>query len=186
MKEYLIDDRIFNEKFSCDLSACKGACCVTPGTLGAPVTEEELKVIESLTEKVLNLLEPDKQNVILQHGIYDKEGGKYYLSTLNANDCVFSYYDVGIAKCIFQKLYSENKIDFKKPLSCDLFPIRISKLFSLKDGEKYYMRYEKCAECIPAVKKGNEENITIFEYCNDALKRIMTDEELKRFKNGNT
>lgn len=180
VKDFIFEDRIFQDKFTCDLDKCKGVCCTVPGTLGAPVHKEELKVIESLMEKVLSLLSEDKQRVIITEGFYEKWANEYYLNTLEGNDCVFSYYENDIAKCIFQKLYNENAISFKKPLSCELFPIRMSKIHSVTNFRgKWFLRYEECVQCKPAVIKGNTEDISIFEYCKEALKRIMEEEDIE-------
>lgn len=181
-RDILFEDKIFTEKFSCNLNECKGICCILPGALGAPVQEDELKVIESVVEKVLNLLDDNKRNVIQKNGFYENTGGRLYINTYNRNDCVFSFYDDGIALCAFQKLYNEKIIDFKKPISCDLFPIRISKSNRLFGKEKWFMRYEQYSICRSAVTKGKEDNVTVFEFCTDALKRIMSDEEIESFK----
>lgn len=161
--EYLFDDRIFNNKFSCDLDKCKGACCTVKGTLGAPIDETEIPIIEKNKFFTYKYLSDENIRVIEKEGFYIKYNEKYYLNNINDADCVFSYYENEIAKCSFQKSYNDGKINFKKPISCELFPIRI-----INDNE---LRYEKVSSCSDAIILGEEKNITIFEYLKDALIR---------------
>ena len=160
-----IDDRIFELKFSCDVAKCKGACCTIEGTLGAPLKREELKEIKENIEAAKKYLTEVNRNVIEKEGYYVEYEGKLWMNNVNDNDCVFSYYEGDIAKCSFQKAYNNGEISFKKPISCELFPIRVY-------GENSTdLMYEKSYFCEDALEKGKEENITIFEYVGDAIKR---------------
>jgi hypothetical protein len=82
-------------------------------------------------------------------------------------ECVFVYYEDDIARCGIEKAYNNDKTDFKKPISCHLFPIRIS------DFGGDVLRFEKIDECKPALEKGVEENITIAEFCEEPLQRYF-------------
>ena len=141
MEKYIIDDRIFNVKFSCDVGKCRGACCTLKGAGGAPILDEEVKII--------------KKNIDIV---------KKYLH-VNDEECVFSFYEEGIAKCSFQKAFYNEESDFKKPISCHLFPVRISGI------KRNILKYEEINECLDALEKGEEENISVFEFAKDSLIR---------------
>ena len=85
--------------------------------------------------------------------------------SINKKECVFVYFEKGIAKCAIEKAFLNGEISFRKPVSCQLFPIRITKF----GGD--VLRYEKFNECAPALDKGNKENIKIVEFCQESLKR---------------
>jgi hypothetical protein len=98
---------------------------------------------------------------------------------VNNRACVFVYYDGDIAKCGIEKAYREGKVDFIKPVSCHLFPIRIT------DFGGPVVRYEKFSECKPARKLGEKTNLTVAEFCSDALKRIFGSQWVTKLKKYN-
>lgn len=160
-----IDERIYSTKFFCNLGKCKGACCTVKGTLGAPLKKEELVALNKHKYAVFKYLAPKNVKIIKQEGCYIEHEGKYWMNTVNDNDCVFSYYEDDIAKCSFQKAYNNNEIDFKKPISCELFPIRVG-------GNNYNeLRYEKSYFCDDALEFGVEKNLVIYEFVKDAIIR---------------
>lgn len=163
LDKYIIDDRIFSTKFFCDLDKCKGACCTLKGTVGAPVLKEETDKIYRILPKISKYLTKKNLDVIENEGIFIKGKKEYNLNTVDGDDCVFSIYEEGIAKCAIQKAYNEGEVDFRKPISCYLFPIRVS-------GEKRnVLRYEYMYECNDALDLGKEKNISIFEFARDAI-----------------
>jgi len=175
-----LDDRIFELKFSCDLSVCKGACCTVEGTLGAPLKKEELSEIEKNIETAKKYLTAENREVIEKEGYYVEYEGKLWMNNVNDNDCVFSYYEGDIAKCSFQKAYNNGEINFKKPISCELFPIRVY-------GENCNdLRYEKSYFCEEALENGKVNNKTIFEFVKDAIVRAFGvefyNENIKKIK----
>ena len=165
LNKYMIDDRIFTVKFSCDLQLCKGTCCTIKGTVGAPLLQEEMKKIESILEIVKENLEDINCNWIDENGFYEKDGNEYSLKGINNDDCVFSYYDNGIAKCAFQKAYYERRTDFMKPISCHLFPIRIN------GKKRNILKYEKINECNDALDKGLLEDVPVMKFVKDGIIR---------------
>ncbi|MCX7833934.1 MAG: DUF3109 family protein [Ignavibacteria bacterium] len=181
-KEYVKIDNVYVDKqilktfFCCDLSRCKGFCCVIKGTLGPPVSQEEVELIEKIIPVILEYFEKPKLEYLYSNGFYDNFGGNLYLKTLYGDDCIFSYYESDIAKCIFQKAFSERKIDFKKPISCDLFPIRIYR------GENTSLRYEKIETCNSAVEKGNKEKTRLVDFVSEALERVFGMEFVNQIK----
>jgi hypothetical protein len=167
LDKYIIDDRIFDVKFSCDLNMCKGACCTIQGTDGAPLLEKEIPIMKHLLPKVEKYLPEKHLDVIKREGFYYRHDNDFAVSTYNDNECVFSFYDgKGIAKCAFQTAYFAGEIEFKKPISCYLFPIRVY------GKKRNIMRYEKITECNDALDKGVTEDKTVFEF----LKQPIIDE----------
>lgn len=165
LNKYMIDDRIFSVKFSCDLQLCKGACCTIKGTVGAPLLKEEIKKIESILDIVKENLAVVNCSWIDEYGFYEKDGSEYTLIGINNDDCVFSYYDNEVAKCAFQKVYYESRTDFVKPISCHLFPIRIN------GKKRNILKYEKISECNDALDKGLLEGIPVMKYVKDGIIR---------------
>ena len=47
----LVSAEILTESFCCDLSKCKGICCIE-GDAGAPITFEELALLEDNLEAI--------------------------------------------------------------------------------------------------------------------------------------
>ncbi|MCX6166329.1 MAG: DUF3109 family protein, partial [Ignavibacteriae bacterium] len=165
--KYFFDDRIFSTNFVCDISLCKGGCCTIRSQYGAPLKEEEIEIIKCILEKIEKYISIRNLNVIKKRDFYFRDGEKIYLNNVNDEDCVFSYITEGIAKCAFEKAYEFGEIDFKKPISCELFPIRVY------GDEKNVLRFEKMNECEDAVINGNEKKIRVVEFVKDALERAF-------------
>jgi hypothetical protein len=169
-KKYFIDDRIFKVKFSCDIEKCKGECCTMKGAIGAPVLGTEIQIINDLLEIILKYIPEKNKEIIANEGFYKVIDEKLSLNNVGERECVFSYFESGKARCAFQQAFYRNEIEFKKPISCELFPIRIS-------GEyEDTLRYEKFYECEEALIKGKYEDISIFEFVKDAI--------IRKFGNG--
>jgi hypothetical protein len=163
--KYFIDDRIFSTKFFCNLSQCKGGCCTIRSSYGAPLREEEIEIINGVIEIVKKYLSEKSIDILNGKGFFFKEGEKIYLNNVNDEDCVFSYITDGIAGCSFEKAYKSGEINFKKPISCELFPIRVY------GDESNILRFEKMTECDDALEYGKEKNTNVFEFVKEAIER---------------
>ncbi len=161
----VVRDEIHSQKFICDLEECKGACCTIESEFGAPLLEEEIPLIEENYAEVEKYLPENHKEAINTNGFYEEKYGELVIRSVNNKACVFVYYENDIAKCSLEKAYSDGKSSFKKPISCHLFPIRIS------DFGGDVLRYEKANECIYAEKKGDEENTYVYEFCKEPLTR---------------
>jgi hypothetical protein len=186
--KYKIDNDIFCIKFKCNLENCKGKCCTLEGTLGAPLLESEIKLVEETIPEIIDLLPEKNKKVLYTSGFYVKIGNRLYLNNVNDNECVFSYISNGIARCVFQTAYEQGKIGFKKPISCELFPIRVS------DGLITELRYEEREECVSALEEGNKEGVDLLEFLksgiirrfgNDFYNKLLQSQKNKKFNNGN-
>lgn len=165
MNKFIIDDRLFTVKFSCDLNKCKGACCTLKGAGGAPLLDEEVSIIKRNLKKTEKYLSEDHIEYLNENGFLDGSINDYSINSVNDKECIFAFYENGIANCSFQKAYMEGESDFIKPISCHLFPVRIQGL------KRNIMRYEAIYECEDALEKGETENITVFEFAKDSLIR---------------
>jgi len=198
--DVLLSSEILTEKFCCDLSVCKGACCVE-GDAGAPVTLDEIAEIEDCLDEVWHDLSASAQSVIDKQGVaYTDQEGDLVASIVRGKDCVFTYYgDVecsmvngqcSIIKdcclCALEKAYRAGKTRFCKPVSCALYPIREKQL----GGGLVGLNYNRWNVCKMAVAKGVLENTRLYQFLREPLIRrfgeawyqelLDTVDELKR------
>lgn len=158
---------IVEENFICDLSACKGSCCVE-GESGAPLETEEVEILKNLLPIVWDDLSPEAQKWITENDVaYEDYDGEMVTSIINGKDCVFTYYDEkGVCKCTIEKAYKEGKTDFYKPISCHLYPIRLQKY---KDFTA--VNYHRWRVCKAAVALGDREGLRIYQFLKEPLIR---------------
>ena len=173
--DVLLSSEILTEKFCCDLSACKGECCVE-GDAGAPVTMEEVAEIEDCLDTVWGDLSASAQAVIDKQGVaYTDQEGDLVTSIVRGKDCVFTCYDslqlttvnTNCCLCALEKAYRAGKTQFCKPVSCALYPIREKRLGEGLVG----LNYNRWAVCKMAVVKGNQENLRLYQFLRDPLIR---------------
>ena len=177
INDVLVRDEIVEIPFSCDLKKCKGACCTLESELGAPVKKDEIEEIEKILPIVKTYLSQRNIDEIEERGFYETKDDELMITSVNNKDYVFSFYDNSIAKCAIERAFFDGKVTFRKPISCHLFPIRVS------DFSGDVLRYEKFSECTPALEKGKKENITIAEFCKDSLIRLYGENWYKKLMN---
>ena len=164
-----IDDKIisldiFEKHFVCDLNSCKGACCVE-GDSGAPITSEENDLITTLIESIKPYMRSEGIAEINLNGVgvFDKDGD-LTTTLVNNKECAFVTFKEGIAKCSIEHAFLDGKINFKKPISCNLFPIRI------KEYDDFdAINYEKIRICQPACDCGSKLKIPLFTFLKEPL-----------------
>lgn len=162
----IISFDILEKKFVCDLKKCKGACCVH-GDSGAPLEKEEVKILEDLFVHVRPFMRKEGIKSVEEQGssIVDSDGD-YVTPLVNGKECAYVVFEDGIAKCSIEKAYESNVIKFKKPISCHLYPIRITK-YSKFDALNYH-QWEICKH---AVTLGKKKDIPIYIYLKEPLSR---------------
>jgi hypothetical protein len=175
----LISEDLLEKKFVCDLNACKGACCVA-GDSGAPLDKDELTLIDSVLERVKPYMVKKGLAAIKKHGAYVIDGDGDYTTTLVSDgaECAFVFFDeANIAKCAIEKAHSEGLIDWKKPMSCHLYPVRITK-------HKNYdaVNYSKWDVCKPACKCGEKLDVPVYKFLKEPLIRKYGKEWFKQLE----
>ncbi len=164
----LVSSDIITEKFCCDLSKCRGICCVE-GDAGAPVTLDEIAGIEDTLDTVWGDMSAQAQAVVDQQGVaYTDRDGDLVTSIVGGKDCVFTCYDDnGCCLCALERAYRQNRSKFVKPISCALYPIR-EKRFESGMVALNYNRWDVCSD---AVVKGKELNLPVYRFLEAPLVR---------------
>ncbi|MCC7401046.1 MAG: DUF3109 family protein [Chitinophagaceae bacterium] len=168
----LVSDDVIEKKFVCDLDKCKGGCC-EEGDAGAPLSDDELKTITEVFDKVKSYLTGDSVKEIGNKGkyVYHEEFG-WVTPTIGSDQgiCVYGIRDRnGIIKCAFEQAYNDGVIGWKKPVSCHLYPVTVKKG---KPGEYDKVNYEpREILCSPACVLGNKLGIPAYKFVRDALIR---------------
>ena len=163
----LVSLDILEKHFLCDLLQCKGACCIE-GDSGAPLTKEEANKIDEIYPQVQPYLSKKNNDLIKKHGAHfiDKDGD-LVTSLVGNQECVFTYRNKkGILKCGIEKAYFDGKVDFRKPISCHLFPIRITE-YKRFDA----VNYEKLDICKPGRLCGASEKLPLYRFLKEPLIR---------------
>lgn len=158
---------VFQKHFLCNLLACKGACCVE-GDSGAPLTNEEAMLIEIHYPDFEEYLDTDKRNVVEERGysVVDKDG-ELVTPLVNNRECVYTFTDEhGITKCAIEKAFLAGKIDFRKPVSCHLYPIRIKEY---KDFDA--VNYQELDICKPGRECGAKNELPLYVFLKEPLTR---------------
>jgi hypothetical protein len=163
-----VSEELIKEKFVCALDKCKGACCAD-GDAGAPLQEDELAQIEKVFPSVKKYLTPQAIAEIEKVGMYTRdEEFDWVTPDINGGVCVYGYTnEQGIVKCAIEKAYNAGEIDWKKPISCHLFPIRMG-----KKGVFEAMNYEPREDiCAPACANGSALNVPVYKFLQEPITR---------------
>ncbi len=189
IQDKIVSTQIFERKFVCDLNACKGACCIK-GDAGAPLTVEEASIIEDELEHILPYMRQEGVDAVNQTGVfYIDQDNDMGTTLVNNEECAFVFFDEkGITKCAIEKAHSEGKIDFIKPISCHLYPIRVKQF-----NDFTALNYNEWDICEPACACGEKLDVPVYRFLKTPIIRafgetfyeelIVVDEELKKNDN---
>jgi hypothetical protein len=157
---------IFEKEFVCDISKCKGICCIE-GDSGAPYSEDEIPVIEAHLDKILPFLSSENRKVLIKNGIYyiDDEGEKV-TTLINNAECAFVIQENGVLSCGIERAWLQGLVPIPKPISCHLYPIRCRQY---KEFEA--VNYDTWHICKDAVCKGKQEKVPVYKFLKNALIR---------------
>lgn len=169
IQEVIIKKGVLQEKFVCNLEACKGACCVE-GEYGAPLETEEMHKLEEIYPAIKPYLSPAGIAVLEKDGlfIWQDDIKEYGTPLLNGKDCAYLVYKNGIAECGIEHAWKEGVTDFKKPISCHLYPIRLTEN---KMSGFQIMQYDQWDICSEACKLGSQLNLPVFRFLKEAIIR---------------
>jgi len=171
-----IDDTIVSlalieKKFSCDLKACKGSCC-RYGDTGAPLTADEAAALDRIWPDLWPFLRPEGIRAIEAQGtsLTDIEG-ELVTPLIHNEECAYTIIEDGIYRCGIETAYNAGNVDFKKPLSCHLFPVRVKHYRDFRA-----VNYEEWAICKPGVESGVRHNTDLCVYLREPLVRAFGQE----------
>lgn len=164
--EALVSLDVFEQKFLCDIKQCKGECCVE-GVAGAPVEQNEEEILTETATKIQSFLRPEGWEAIKKQGPVVKDhDGDLVTPLINNEECAYAVFEDGIAKCAIENAYFKNVVEFRKPISCHLYPIRISNVNGMEA-----LNYHEWEICRPAINKGKVEGLPVYKFLKDALIR---------------
>lgn len=169
----IISEDIIDNDFVCNLSSCKGACCIE-GDAGAPVEESELRIMKRIYPEVEPYLTDEGRAAIEAQGVYVKgEDGEWETPLINGGECTYVVRnESGWALCAIEQAYNDKKIDWKKPISCHLYPIRLREYSSFTAVN--YHRWSPI--CDDACALGKELQVPIYKFVKNALIRKFGEE----------
>jgi hypothetical protein len=163
----IISRDLFEHHFHCHLEKCEGNCCVF-GDSGAPLEETETQLLEQHVEAIKSFMRAEGLRELIEQGswVTDADGDRV-TPLVGRDECAYVYFEDGMARCAIEKAYEEGAISFRKPVSCHLYPIRISRL---KSGVA--LNYHQWSICEPARILGRTLGVPVFRFLRDAINRV--------------
>ena len=168
----LISEDLFSEEFVCNLAKCKGICCVE-GDAGAPLDEDETKILDEIYPKIKPYLRPEGIQAIEEQGTYTLDfEGDLVTPLVNNAECAYVIFDEkGYTKCAIEKAYEDGIIDWQKPISCHLYPIRITEYSNFSA-----INYHEWDICSDACTLGKELGVKVYQFLKKPLIRKYGEE----------
>lgn len=168
----IISFDVFEKQFVCDLERCKGACCVE-GDSGAPLEKSEMKILDEIYPAVRPYLTPKGIDAIETQGCHVVDfDGDDTTPLIEGKECAYSYFDErNICKCAIEQAYLDGKIDFKKPISCHLYPIRLKEYANFTA-----VNYDKWELCADACILGEKLKVPVYVFLKEPLIRKYGEE----------
>jgi len=171
IQDKLVSDDVVNEAFVCDLNACKGACC-WEGDYGAPITLQEENTIREIYPQIAPYLTEEGNRLIRKNGVSQefKDKDEIILGTpiLPSGACAFMTLKNGTAQCGIEAAYNDDKVDFRKPISCHLYPIRV---VSKPELGFEALNYDRWSICKAACELGKKNKVPVYQFAKNALVR---------------
>ena len=170
--DILVSEDLFDKKFVCDLTACKGACCVQ-GDAGAPLAEDEPGILEEEYEHFKAFLRPEGIAAVERDGVFTIDSdGDLVTPLVNGQECAYTVFDAdGVAGCGIEKAWLAGKTRFRKPVSCHLYPVRVKKLVDIDA-----LNYHSWDICKPACTCGAKLQVPVYRFLKEALERAYGEE----------
>lgn len=167
VQQVLVYEDVIGENFVCNLNKCKGICCIE-GNSGAPLEHKEKQILEDIYSKIKHLLTPKGAKTIEQNGtsVLDGDGDLTTPCVDGNKECAYVTFENGITKCAIEKGYEQGLVDWKKPISCHLYPIRISHY-----PEFDVLRYDRQPICNNACAYGNKLQVPVYQFLKEPLIR---------------
>lgn len=171
LKNTIISEDIIEKDFVCNLNACKGECCIA-GEAGAPLEQDEIKILKDIYLDVKPFLRPEGIEAIESQGTSINREGELETPLVNGAECAYvTFNDKGWASCGIEDAYNAGKIDWRKPISCHLYPVRVQKYSSFAA-----VNYHRWPICDDACTLGQELKVPVYKFTKDALVRKFGEE----------
>lgn len=170
IRDILVSDDILEEHFVCHLERCHGACCVG-GDYGAPIDDAEIPVLEEVFGRIRDYMDPSGTAAIEEHGVFQKFSRPAFKGVTLREDraCAFVRIDDrGIAHCTIEEAWQDGATDFRKPISCHLYPIRVRKA---RKNSHEALNYDRWDLCNPACGHGRELQVPLYRFLEEAITR---------------
>ncbi len=163
----LVHEDIVTENFVCNLNRCKGACCIE-GDSGAPLERTELAILDEIYPHVKPYMTAKGIEAVELSGtsVKDFEGDLTTPCVDKNKECAYVTWENGITKCAIEKAYEDGKINWKKPISCHLYPIRVTPY-----PEFEILKYDRWNICSPGCSLGNELKVPVYQFLKEPLIR---------------
>lgn len=174
----LVSEELINEEFVCNLNHCKGACCIE-GDAGAPLIEDEKAILEEIYPKIKAYLTSKGIAAIEKYGtsVVDFEGDLTTPCVNGNQECAYVTWENGITKCGIERAYEDQVIDWKKPISCHLYPIRI---VNYPDFD--VLHYDRWSICSGACANGKTLKVPVYQFLKGPLIRKYGEEWYKKLE----
>jgi hypothetical protein len=165
--EIIVAKALFENHFICDLPKCEGNCCIY-GDSGAPLEDLEAERLSESVDQITPFMRAEGKRALLADGawVIDRDGDKV-TPLVDREECAYVFFKEGIAYCAIEKAFEQGAISFQKPVSCHLYPIRVTRL---KKG--IALNYHQWSICEPAREMGAEKGVPVFRFLKDAIIRV--------------
>ena len=169
----LVSEDVVLEFFACDYPVCKGCCCII-GDSGAPLEEHELEPIEQGYPHFAPLMRDEGRKAVDEKGFFeiDRDGDLVTPLVPGSEECAYCHFEGENCFCAIERMFFAGKIPFRKPISCWLYPIRITKL----TGGGLALNVHRQAICKQAYEKGRREGIRVYQFLREPLIHLFGEE----------
>lgn len=162
----IVSDEIIEKEFVCNLTSCKGQCCID-GDAGAPLDKDETVILEEIYPLVKPYLRPEGIESIQAQGTWVVgEDGEFETPLIESKECAYVIFDGDTALCAIEQAYNEGKVTWKKPISCHLYPIRIREYSQFSA-----VNYHRWHICDDACSLGKELEVPVYKFLKEPLTR---------------
>jgi hypothetical protein len=174
----IISRDLFENHFICHLEKCEGNCCVL-GDSGAPLEDAESEKLSDELENILPFMRAEGKRAVKEQGawVIDSDGDKV-TPLIGREECAFVVFEETIARCAIEQAYEHGAVSLRKPVSCHLYPIRVSRL-----NKGIALNYHQWSICEPARILGKREGVPVFRFLEEAITRVFGKEFFLELEN---
>jgi len=169
----LISEDVVKKEFVCNISKCNGICCVK-GDMGAPVDVDEIETLNEIYDEVAPYLTGEGRQAIETQGTSIVDDWNEISTPLveAGGACAYVVYDENkTIKCGIEQAYLDGKISYRKPISCHLYPVRLSSILDLTA-----VNYDVWDICSDACTFGKELKVPVYKFLKEPLIRKFGEE----------